>query len=612
MITLASGLASTAPVLPDTLPSLTDGAAPQTVDALWAGFDPRAEPLDVEVLKEWEQDGVKLQVLRYRIGVFKGQKSMMAAVYGYPKDGRNLPGLVQIHGGGQYADWNACLTNAKRGYATISLSWGGRISAPDYHVNPGVVKLFWEGKTDHEHYKLTTDWGALDAYHAPNRHPGNSNWSNLKPADWTLDSVDSPRNSNWFLCTLAARRALTFLEQQPQVDGQRLGAYGHSMGGKLAVLLAGIDDRVKAAAPSCGGVSDRKEDPLMRDTISDDVYLKRITCPIVFLKPANDFHGRIEDLQTAVKEIQSRDWRVICAAHHQHQDNAESEVATQLWFDQYLKDTFAWPATPRTKLALASEDGLPELTVFPDHAREILAVDVFYTQQGRDQNAADRFWHFAKPVKNGKAWTAKLPVHGTDQPLWVYANVMYRLDKPVSGAGYYYRTYTTDRFNVSSMMDMIEPAELKAAGVKPSLEPSLIIESFGDDWEKEWFTYRPEDWARTTRKINDPCWAAPANARLSLEVRTDNPNKLVVGLDGYAAETAVAGGADWQTVILAADAFHDADGQVLTGWNDIKELRLGSKETLRSKKEGVKPVQLGGDWQGDPPAFRNLRWVPQP
>jgi len=97
---------------------------------MWAGFDPRAEPLDVEVLKEWEEDGVVLRVLRYRIGVFKGRKGMMAAVYGCPKGGSNLPGLVQIHGGGQYADYKAPLTNAKRGYATISIAWAGASALP--------------------------------------------------------------------------------------------------------------------------------------------------------------------------------------------------------------------------------------------------------------------------------------------------------------------------------------------------------------------------------------------------------------------------------------------------------------------------------------------------
>lgn len=105
------------------------------------GIDVQAEPLDVEVLKEWEQDGVVLKVLRYRVGVFKGQKAMMAAVYGYPKGGSKLPGLVQIHGGGQYAQYEPVLTNAKRGYATISIAWAGRIAAPGYQVDPDRVKL---------------------------------------------------------------------------------------------------------------------------------------------------------------------------------------------------------------------------------------------------------------------------------------------------------------------------------------------------------------------------------------------------------------------------------------------------------------------------------------
>src|SRR5690606_18223621 len=107
---------------------------------------------------------------------------------------------------------------------------------------------------------------------------------------------------------------LTFLEQQPGIDAEKLGVYGHSMGGKLTVLTAGSDTRVKAAAPSCGGVSDRYSDnELFRATIGDERYLKRISCPIIFLSPSNDFHGSIIDLQKAVKEIKSKEWRVTCS-----------------------------------------------------------------------------------------------------------------------------------------------------------------------------------------------------------------------------------------------------------------------------------------------------------
>ena len=57
----------------ESLPPLKDGKAPQNFDEMWAGYDPRVEPLEIETIKEWEEDGVVLRIVRYRIGIFKGQ-----------------------------------------------------------------------------------------------------------------------------------------------------------------------------------------------------------------------------------------------------------------------------------------------------------------------------------------------------------------------------------------------------------------------------------------------------------------------------------------------------------------------------------------------------------
>lgn len=603
----------------ESLPSLKDDKAPRTFEEMWAGYDPRKEPLDIEILKEWEEDGVVLRVLRYRIGFFKGQKAMMAAVYGFPKGGSKLPGLVQIHGGGQYADYKAPLTNAKRGYATISIAWAGRISAPGYSVNPEIVKLFWDSATNDPNYKITTDWGALDAYHAPCRNEKNG-FNAVAPAEWTLDTVESPRNNPWFLCALGARRALTFLEQQPEVNPEKLGVYGHSMGGKLTVATTAADSRVKASAPSCGGLSDRNTDnSLYNSTIADDVALRHISCPIIFLSPANDFHGRIDDLQKALVEIKSSDWRMTCAAHHNHQDTEEYQVAGPLWFDQYLKGTFKYPRTPDASLELNLKDGPPLFTVKPDTVKEILSIDIFYTRQGQldgekndRENTIARFWHHTDAKQNGKSWTAELPLLNTDQPLWVYANVLYQLDEPVTGAGYYYGVYTAKEFNLSSRMLIATPEQLKKAGARTMDKPSLVIETFENDWQKEWFTYDLTDnWARKTHKLYDPKWHAPVSANLALEVRSDKPNKLVIGLDNYAAELQLHGGPEWQNVVLSPADLHDAAGSALPKWDGIRELRLGQKETLRSKVKGQDETRLnlGADWQGSKPEFRNMRWV---
>ena len=467
---------------------------------IWAGYDPRSEPLDEEILRSWEEDGVSYKEVYFNGEQFDGKYVRIYDIYAAPTGGKNLPALLHIHGGGQTVNKNwlmeltgrgyAALTNVKRGYATISIAWAGRINAPDYKVDPKVVRLFFDNATDDPDYKLTTDWGALDAYHAPSRKGAGS--MDVKPASYTLDAVESPRNCCYFLWSLAARRALTFLERQPEVDGDRLSIYGHSMGAKITVLTAGIDKRVKAAAPSCGGISNSTQNPLYQKTIADELYLDRLSCPIIFLSPSNDFHGHLIDVPKAVNLIEGKAWRAVSSPHSNHQDRGEFEVGGLLWFDQYLKGAFTYPKTPETLLELKTKSGTPSFTVKPDASKPIIAVDAYYTQQGEGngrEHRKNRFWHYAKTTQNGDSWKADLPLAATDKPLWVYANVQYALDKPVTGAGYYYNVYTTEVFNSSTLIQIATPEELAAAGVEATLKPSLVIESFEDDWEKKWFTY---------------------------------------------------------------------------------------------------------------------------
>lgn len=608
---------------PETFEPLGRNGAPQTFSQLWAGYDPRAEPLEAETLLEWTEDEVVLRIVRFRIGVFGGQTATLAGIYGFPKstlsendgDRRKVPGLLQIHGGGQYADYRACLTNAKRGYATLSIAWAGRISAPSYRVTPSEVKLFWEKRTEEPSYRLTTDWGVLDGYHAPGRNAGN-HFPSLEPAEWTLDPVASPRNSGWFLCSLASRRALTFLENQPEVDGSRLGVYGHSMGGKLTVMTA-FDDRVKAAAPSCGGISDRdNESELFRNTLGDAASLPNIDCPIFFLSPANDFHGRIGDLPSAVEEIQSEEWRVTCSPHHNHQDKAEYEVATQLWMDEHLKGSFKLPDTPTTTWTVATPSAIPAIEITPDESMPIEEVTVYYTTQGESPDApldipstTTRFWFHSVAEKEGDTWIARLPFNRVDRTVWVYANVRYRLDTPIMGAGYYYRIFQADDFVLSSLLQEVTPEQLNEFGVQPTIEPSLQIESFTTGWEKGWFHYRESPWERMTHKLNTEVWKAPAaNVRLVLDVHSRESNRLVVRLDDFATEVRL-GGNRWERIVLTPELFADVEGNSLADFLEVRTLKLAAADSLRPKpRTETEPRRLGGNWRGPPPEFKNLRW----
>ena len=99
---------------------------PQNVTELWEGYDPRTEPLRTEVVREWKEDGVIVRYVRYFIGSFKGKPAWMAAFYAFPKGAKDLPGVLHMHGGGQRASLHLVKYHAKRGYAALSVNWGGR------------------------------------------------------------------------------------------------------------------------------------------------------------------------------------------------------------------------------------------------------------------------------------------------------------------------------------------------------------------------------------------------------------------------------------------------------------------------------------------------------
>jgi hypothetical protein len=162
-------------------------------------------------------------------------------------------------------------------------------------------------------------------------------------------------------------------------------------------------------------------------------------------------------------------------------------------------------------------------------------------------------------------------------------------------------------------MAIVSPAELEAAGVRATAQPSRLIEAFDKDWQKEWFTYDASKWARSTHKIHDAQWQAPEGAQLEFSVRSAQANKLVVSVDDWASEVTVQGGNQWQQVILSLNDFRDAKAGALKNWKSLKTLRLSAKETLKAKVDGVdKNLGLGAEWVGGSPEFKDLRWVDTP
>ena len=59
---------------------------PTTVAALWADVDPTAEPLEIKVVREWQEEGLVLRYVTYHVGTFKGKPARVAAFFAFPPE----------------------------------------------------------------------------------------------------------------------------------------------------------------------------------------------------------------------------------------------------------------------------------------------------------------------------------------------------------------------------------------------------------------------------------------------------------------------------------------------------------------------------------------------
>jgi dienelactone hydrolase len=576
---------------------------PATVQELFADFDASKESLDIQNVREWDKDGIVFRYVTFHIASFKGQPARMAAFYAFPKAGKKMPGLLHIHGGGQRAFLHEVEFYARRGYACLSVNWGGREMEGAQAGDPNTV------------------WGAVDP--TQTNVPG---YYNLKPGDKYLDPFESPRNNNWYLLTLGCRRGLTFLEQQPEVDANNLGVYGHSMGGTLTVYVAGSDSRVKVACPSVGGSGFRTRPwPLLPQVTIDspngdlnlfdatlglESYAASIHSPILWLGATNDFHGIMDDTYRTGDRIPHKNVRYSFTPHMNHRFTPEFAVTRPLWFDQYLKKSFTFPETPKAKLILATDDHVPEFKVTTDAWESVAEVHIYYSL---DPDPRARFWRGADSSRSGNAWIAKLPIVAVEQPLFAFANVEYRL--PESESEPYARK--TERYCLSSLLCLATSDDLKKAGVKATDAATPVIDDFKNGW-RDWYRLEvgnPHHWEFSTRKLADPKWQGQPRQCLTLEVQARERNELIIVLTEnffrtyrgksreFVAVVQLTGGQETQVVSLEADDFKTEKGETLTSWQNVDLLSLRAYHEKAGKLLGSKT------WAGPQPIMKKLRWT---
>lgn len=377
--------------------------APSSPLELWHDYNARALPLNEEILRQWHEAGVDYKEVRFDGDPVGPERVRIYGIYAAPSGASGVPGILHAHGGGQTVSPPWLRYWAGRGYAILSINWGGE----------------WPNRDKFTIYPAGLPQGN-------HRHSSG------------FKSVSGMMENSWMIWTRVCRRALTYLESQPQVDPVRLGAFGISMGGSLMWNL-GIDNRLKAgcAIYGAGWNTYRHEDPkfasnpaeprLTEDIITwrqlgaPEAYAALVRFPMMFLNASNDQHGDIDrvldSLAALSPDVPRRHGITPRFRHHIGRDFVGNLPA---WMDHFLRGGPALPETPRLSINLDA-GGVPTLAVTPDDAQPVDRVEIYYALE--HPYAVSRHWRQA--ATGARVREASAPVMRTDRHLMAYANVHY-------------------------------------------------------------------------------------------------------------------------------------------------------------------------------------------
>jgi dienelactone hydrolase len=291
---------------------------------------PATTPWDLVALSrlpnyEWSDRESPVRSLYYEGQHYKGKPTRVFAYYGSPATvngedlkGRRFPAVVLVHGGGGTAFKEWVQLWAKRGYAAIAMDLAG--------CGPDLKRL-------------------------PDGGPGQDHKDKF-------DTIDEPVQNQWTYHAVAnVILAHSLVRSFKEVDAGRTAVTGISWGGYLTCIVAGLDNRYKAAVPvyGCGFLNENstwlgefaKMNPEQKDkwvTLWDpSMYIGSASMPVFFVNGTNDFAYPLDSYaKTYGLAGSGRNLRITINMPHGHpQGWAPEEIG--LFVDEHLKNGIVLP-----------------------------------------------------------------------------------------------------------------------------------------------------------------------------------------------------------------------------------------------------------------------------
>jgi dienelactone hydrolase len=377
--------------------------------------EPANLPFDEQPIAKGQEAGWHWSEFLYTSIIYKDKPVRVHAIYCVP-DGvdaaHKAPAIIATHGAdtgirGTAAAWywHVVTVFAKAGYCVLFFDWDFK-PTPDWKTEPlPMVKRF-------------TDYGALDF-----RKTG------------YFSKENDFRDGLHYQAMMAGRRGISWLLQQPEVDGANLAAFGSSYGGIFSSLLFAIDPRLKAANPEVFttdyGLKEESYNMLPGGWTEADaqawkarfdsfVLLPKRQGPILYTVGANDPTFLLTKAQR-IFAVMPEPKHILIGPNRGH-DYWDLDQSV-LFFDEVLKGKAQRPAIRDMRAAVQGREVVVSAVADRAAKMEVFQAPVFEIDPDRGPDAIppDAWTWTAVPMslQDGR-WTARfpLPVMRLDTPVY--------------------------------------------------------------------------------------------------------------------------------------------------------------------------------------------------
>jgi len=342
-----------------------DNIGPWDVTALTAA-DPKPR---------WGAAAGKAKEVFYAGEPLNGKPTTVFAYYAKPAGDGPFPAVLLVHGGGGKAFQAWAEHWAARGYCALAMDLAG--NGPKGRLADGG--------------------------------PDQSDETKFRPFD------DKTAGDMWTYHAIAAVvRGHNLLRGLKEVDKDKVAVTGISWGGYLTCIVAGVDDRLKAAVPvyGCGFLHENsvwkesrfdKMTPAQRtrwvQTFDPSKYLPNVKCPILFLNGTNDFAYPMDSYQKCYELVKApRTLSVQVRLPHGH-------IWTFKEVDEFI-DSHLKKADPLPVVGAMARDG-DTVSAKVAGRTKVLSGDLHYAvAEGPWQK---REWKTVAAVAKDGVVSAKLP-----------------------------------------------------------------------------------------------------------------------------------------------------------------------------------------------------------